>query len=237
MPPKRVTPRGKAAQPPEAVPPAPKKTAKKKPAAKRSTSTTRFIRNLHGAGGGVRFTLTDDTRIKLEPRGHVGDIAPVSKEQRDDPIYIRNNGSLFEELTVAQAKAIMEKQTINAQAPRPTVYDHLLNERGEKYQRGPVIEKPFEQQGQVVAHIEDGPAGRFTDGHQGMITRANAAAPEQVAVPGSVQNPGPQVPSNIPPEQVADWVARNTPKGEDAQVDLGLRAQIAPVERDITPGQ
>lgn len=221
MAPKKVTPRGKAAKPPVNKP----KTAAKKPARKPRAKKTeevqerRFIRNLTGAAGGVRLVF--ESQYKLEPRGFVGDMVQVYEDDWLSPNYTTDLGILFEELTVEQAKEVLTKQSTNAQAPRQdALMDVLRNERGEKYtQADPTIEQPFERQGQVVATVEDGPEGRFTTGYQGKITRTSAEAPQQVPVPGSAQNPGPQVPSDIPPEQVADWVARNRAQDEQAAAD------------------
>lgn len=256
MAPKKVTPRGRAASPPEAPLPAPK--PKKKTAAKKRqtrakpTSTTRYIRAIYSPAGGTRITLSDDRRIQLAPRGQVGDIAIVSEEDREDVLYQRNFGHTFEEISAAEAKDILSKQNTNQQAPREFgIMDELRNAKGEPYaQAKPTIEIPFEQQGQVVAHISDAPAGRFTDGHQERIERAPGAAPQQVAVPGSVQNPtGGQMPAGLseaqaaeylglPREQRADWLARlrgNTEAGQAVAAEAytqSLRVNVAPTQRE-----
>lgn len=235
MAPKKVTPRGKAAQPPKAS--AAKKPAAKKAAPKKRGSTQRFIRAIYSPAGGTRLTLNNGNRFLLQPRGQVGDLAPVTKDDRDDPIYIQNLAVMFEEISAAEAKKIIASQNINAQPNRPRTIDYIKDEYGNPVNQNVKVEKPFEQQGQVVAHIEDGPEGRFTDGHQGRITRAPGEAPQQVAVPGSQQNPGPQVPSNIPPEQAADWLARNATNQEGAADALrsALNVEVSPTQKDITP--
>lgn len=219
MAPKKVTPRGKAAKPPTQKKP-PAKKAAKKTTRSRSASTSKkvFIRSLVGAAGGVRLSFDED--YKLTPRGQIGDIVQVTEDDRLTPSYQADLNVLFHEISEEEAREAISKQATNAQAPRqPALMDIIKNERGESYaQAEPQVEVPFEQQGEVVATISDGPDGRFTDGYQGTITRSGGEAPQQVAAPGSVQNPLPEVPSDVPPEQVADWVARNT-KSEQTAAD------------------
>lgn len=232
--PKKVTPRGKAASAPKASPRATgKKPAKKAPA--KRTPTQRFIRAIYSPAGGTRLTLDNGSRFELKPRGEINDCAPVSKEDMLDPKYIANKDVIFEEITAAEAKKIMEKQATNAQAPRrrSSVLDHIKDEYGNPV-KGARMEQSFEQQGQTVAQISDGPGGRFTDGYQGTITRSPGEAPVQQAVAGSVQNPIPEIPNNIPPEQHADWLARNAEQlGVDAHG--ALRASVTPTQREIDP--
>jgi hypothetical protein len=85
---------------------------------------------------------------------------------------------LFEELTKAQAEEVLRKQSTNAQAPRNAGRAQLTNEKGEPMSSEVHMEESFENQGEVVATISDGPAGRFTGGEGGTITRAQS---DQVA--------------------------------------------------------
>lgn len=231
MPAKKVTPRGKAASGPKA---SPRATGKKQASApKKRGSTRRYIRSIYSPAGGTRISLANGSRFILSPRGQIGDCAPVTKEDMLDPNYVSNKGAIFEEISAAEAQSIIEKQATNAQAPRQhSTMSQLTNAKGENYvQNNPTVEQSFESQGVTVARIEDGPEGRFTDGHQGLITREAGGAPEQVHPPGSPQNSGPQVPADVPPEQRADWLARN------AEIDAhgALRSSIAPPQREITP--
>lgn len=232
MPPKKVTPRGKAAKNTAS----PKATGKQKPAAapRKRGSTKRFIRAIYAPAGGTRITLNNGSRFQLQPRGQIGDLAPVDKDDMNDPIYHQNKGVMFEEISEAEAKKIMEKQSTNAQAPRQaSVLSQIRDEYGNPMKQSVKVEQPFEQQGQVVATVEDSAPGRFTDGHQGLITRSEGGmAPDQQVVPGSQGHPQQQqVPDNVPPEQAADWLARNTEQDAHAT----LRASVGPTQREITP--
>lgn len=241
MPPKKVSPRGKGASAPKKSPtpssPQGKKTKKTASKKKPSTSGTRYVRSLYGSD--ARITLDNGLVLNLKPRGQVGDLAPVDADDRADQKYALNKNLLFEEVSAAEAKQILEKQATNAQAPRNTTFDLLQNERGESYaQDAPVIEEPFENQGTVVANVEDTGSGRFSEKNT-ELTRPPGAAPEQASPPGSVGNPGPQIPSDVPPEQHADWLARNS-GGEDAAADQlrgSLKSSVAPVQKDIDPSK
>jgi hypothetical protein len=236
--PDKLTPRGQAASPPKK---APRKTTKKKTTRKKSSksapssSTTRYVRNLHGAAGGIRVLLQNETQIKLAPRGQVGDLMPVTEEDRMDANYIANYGVLFEEISQPEARKVVEKQNTNAQAPRPTTMDQLTNEKGEPYQQSePTIDKAFEEQGVTVAEVQKAGDGRFTEQNTQLV-RPAGAPPQQQDVPGSVGNPLPDIPQDIPPEQVADWVARNQ-KSEGNAADalrssLGGQAKIDPPQK------
>lgn len=235
MAPKKVTPRGKAAAAPSARTTG--KRAQPTPPKKRGT-TQRYIRAIYAPAGGTRLTLNNGNRFHLQPRGQINDLAPVTKDDITDPVYVQNKNLMFEEISSAEAKKIIEGQATNAQTPRNRgVIEHIRDEYGNPVNQEVKMEQPFEQQGQVVANIEDGPSGRFTDGYQGKITRAPGEAPQQVSVPGSVGNPLPEVPSDVPPEQVADWVARNAKSAEAAADALrsGLSVEVAQAQKEIKP--
>lgn len=121
MPPKKVTPRGQAAEPAGAkATPAKRKPAAKKPAAKKTTSTTKYVRNVRGVD--IRVTFDSGRRITLSPRGQRNDMAAISKDELDDPIFLENLGSLYEVISAADAEKIREKQMTNAAShrhPRP----------------------------------------------------------------------------------------------------------------------
>jgi hypothetical protein len=239
MAPKTVKPAGRGAPAPKATPAkktAKKKSSKKTSAVKSQSSASHYIRNLHNAAGGSRIDLGDGRRIILEPRGQVGDVAVVTEDDANDPIYQRNVGVLFEELTPEQGREVIDKQNTNAQAPRPTIMDQLTNEYGEKYvQTQATIAPSFESQGITVAKVEDAADGRFTEQNT-QLTRT-AMGPEEVQVPGSRGFFDPnQVPPGLnveqakiyietPPEQRLDLLTRwgLTPS-------LGVRVQ--PTERE-----
>jgi hypothetical protein len=228
--PEKLNPQGRAAPAPKKTPRATKKksSSKKKQQPKKTASPAskiRYARNLHGAAGGIRVLLMNDTEIKLAPRGQVGDLMPVSEEDRYDPHYVANYGVLFEEISSAEAKAVVSKQNTNAQAPRQSTMDQLTNQKGEKYeQAAPTVEQSYEDQGMTVAEIQKAGDGRFTEQNTQLV-RSPGAAPEQQNVPGSPGNPVPNIPADVPPEQVADWLARNQGKDEAQAADT-LRAQL-----------
>lgn len=188
MPPKSVKTNGKGASAPKS-PPAKRKAAKKASAKKsaarqtKNTSNNSYIRNLHYGAGGARIDF-DDRRIQLEPRGHIGDLVIVTEDDREDPLYQRNIGVIFEELTLAQGREVIDKQNTNAQAHRgPSTMDYLRNEKGEKYsQVRATIEPSFEQQGTVVANVVPAADGKNTTGN---VAFDRPIGPEQVEVPGS----------------------------------------------------
>lgn len=212
--PGQLSPRGKGARPPQPRQAATKKTAKKKATARKrspSKGSNDYIRNRHYVD--VRITLSEDNnerRIELKPRGQRGDLARVSKDEQADT---KLDWTLVERLSADDARGIMESQVTNQQAPHAAL-EALRNAHGQRYEAPPQVSLPFEQQGQVVATTEATAAtGRLQQGER--MVRAPGAAPQQVPVPGSVQNPVP-VPPNIPPEQVADWFARQGIRATEA---------------------
>ncbi len=247
MAPKKVTPAGRAAPAPEAAPA--KKSAKKKASTsqkKAATSTSRYVRNLHYAAGGVRVDLGEDRRIHLEPRGQVGDLIPVSAEDRDHPLYQRNIGILFEEISKAEATDIIDKQNTNAQSPRQTTMDHIRNEKGEEYTNPATITRTYESQGQVVGQVSSAAEG-VSSNNTGNIQR-QVTGPAEVQVPGSRQlvNAMPEGLTepqaieylNTPPEQRADFLARIRGAGEAGAAAAAetyrdsLRVSVEPTRRE-----
>lgn len=246
MAPKKVTPAGRAAPAPKATPA--KQSAKKKASTsqkKTATSTSRYIRNLRYAAGGVRIDLAD-RRIHLEPRGQVGDLAAISKDDREDPIYQRNLGTLFEEISKVEADSVIQKQNTNAQGPRQGTMDILRDEHGKAYPNPVKIEKSFEEQGAVVGQVSVAKEG-VSANNTGNIERSGLE-PAEVQVPGSrpaVSNAMPEGLTepqaieylNTPPEQRADFLARIRGGGEagasaaaEAYRD-SLRVSIEPTQR------
>lgn len=155
--------------------------AKKKPEQK-------FIRNVRHVQVGVR--LGTGRRIDLRPRGERGDTVPVSEEEQQDEIFLGNIDLLFELLGSEEAKKNIAKQATNQQSVHPALAQ-MRNALGEEYTGVVMVEESNEER-PVIAAVDS----------RGMITRFKA--------PGTVDKPMPEVPSNIPPEQVSDWIARNS---------------------------
>lgn len=233
--PRKVTPKGTAATPPKAeTPPAAKKAStrrKKTTKAAEPEKENLYIRNIRGVQ--CRVTL-DDRRFLLEPRGQRGDLARINEDHIADPNFEPNIGMIYEILSEEEAKDILRKQANNQQVG-PTTIDYLLNEYGRPYERAPRVEKPFEQQGQVVAQIQDVGQGRYSE-HNKEVVRGPGQPPLQANVPGSVGNPGPEIPADIPAEQVADWIARNTPKGENSNAGDIMRSNLRVTIDPTQPG-
>lgn len=209
------------------MPPAKKTSAKKS----RPRSTAKYIRNLHAVPVSLRFSeQTSGRRIELRPRGERGDIQKVNKDELEDTIFMLNQDSLFELLTANQAADTLEKQTWNQQKRSPIV-DMLRNELGEPID-SVVMKKSPQEEAITVAHIEQtGATNRLQQGeviHRGIEVK-------RAPVPGSQDNPGPQVPDHIDPEHAADWVARNAEQQgiEGPQAGLGGYSVggINPVQR------
>lgn len=210
--PKRVSTRGKAAKPPATAPapsnvaPAPKKRTPKKP------SQYLYVRNIRGTI--CRFTLMDNTRIELQPRGMRGDTFPVSLDHEDDPILRANVGMLFEVLNEADGKEVIFKQATNQQ--HHTAFDQLVNEHGQKISSGRITPSA-ESQAKTLGEI------------QANADRLNDLSPQQAQVPGSVGYPGVDIPSHLSAEEAADYVARQMKGAEDAAGDVlrqGLNVSI-----------
>lgn len=174
------------------------------PPAKKTTrrvSTQKYIRNTRYVP--VSLRLGTGRKINLQPRGNRGDCAPVNKEETNDEIFLGNLGVLFEVISEAEAKEVIGKQTTNQQQIHPAL-QQLRNAKGEEYERGVVVEENFDDQSKRVAAIND----------RGMITRFKA--------PGTTDMPLPEIPDNIPPEEVSDWLARQNTEGPEAGLG-GLR--------------
>lgn len=221
--PKTVKPAGQGASAPNR--PVPKKAAKRKTTKKSAatsarTNTSFYIRNLHNGAGGLRITLSDDRELRFQPRGARGDIVLVDEEIKSDPLYQRNLGLTFEELTLDEGREVQSKQHINAQASGPSTWDHLTNEEGKKYTTtGPTMRKSHEEQAFQVGAVSEATEGQSSQ-NVGHITRRTGLGPEEVAVPGSRPVFDPNVmPAGLsmaqakeymetPAEQRADLLAR-----------------------------
>lgn len=116
-----------------------------------------FVRNRYHTEVSLRFDRHDKRRIELKPRGQRGDFAPIQPADLNDPVLIQNvNLGLVELITAGEAAEIAGKQTTNQQAVHPALAV-LRNELGEEYDQDSIkVEIPFEEQGVVVAELEDG---------------------------------------------------------------------------------
>ena len=215
MPPKKLTPNGKAAPKKQTPPAAPKKTAAaKKPA----SSSTKFVRNIRNIT--VRGTLDNGRRIELKPRGERGDLISLSKEDVNDSKVVENMGMIWEIVSEAEAQDILNKQATNQQVGE-TAFDQLLNEYGKPYEQGVKVEESFENQGEVVATVEDTGDGRFTEGNTNLI-RSSGGAPEVVSPPGAQGNPV--------TEAQLDVLARDSQVDGDALRSV-LNVSVEPTQR------
>lgn len=146
-----------------------------------------YIRNVRHVPVSIR--LDTGRKIELRPRGQRGDTVPVNSEEMQDEKFIGNQDLLFELLTNAEGKNVYKKQVNNQQSVHPAL-SQIRNERGEEYTKGVVVEENFQDQGKAVAVVDE----------RGQIQRFRA--------PGSVDNPLPEIPSDVPAEEISDWLAR-----------------------------
>jgi hypothetical protein len=170
-----------------------KGTAQKKTPAKRKAQD-RYVRNIRN----VRVTLrAQDRRIDLAPRGQRNDLAPLNKGDKDDENFMADLGSLFELITKAEAEQVREKQSTNRQAQHHAARDIIRNEHGDPYEDDAItVEEEFNQeQGKAVAPLDD--QGHLTIDRTG-IRRAE--------IPGSQENPLPEIPDSIAPEDQAEYL-------------------------------
>lgn len=181
MPPKKLTPNGRAAEPAGNKALAPKKTAatKAKPAAKKTVASGKHIRNALGVD--VRLTFDSGRRVELTPRGQRGDMVAISKEELDDPIFLNNLGSLYEVITNAEASKVREKQLTNV-----STYNSPRPEQIIKSQQGDDIEfagvEPSNEEISIPIGSLVEKETRYTTG----LEVAREIGPERVNVPGSI---------------------------------------------------
>jgi hypothetical protein len=139
-------------------------------------NTQKYIRNLYGSLVRVKFSrhTPAERGIILQPRGQRGDLSPVSAEDLNDPVFLDNQGSLFELVDGDQAREIVGKQTTNQQAIHPAL-SALRNEKNEEYEQKVVtVDESFEKQGVTVAQLED---GQVVVNSEGIQRRKRGEAP------------------------------------------------------------
>jgi hypothetical protein len=183
MPPKKLTPNGKGAEPAGAKAIPAKRTATKakaKPAPRKSTSTTKYVRNVRGVD--VRVTFDSGRRIQLNARGQRNDMTAISKDELDDPIFLDNLGVLYEVISSTEANKIREKQMTNASSlatPRPEdILTDPLGNKGEFTGLTPSNEDISITIGQL-----NETSGRSNEEKSIEVTRS--VQPERANVPGS----------------------------------------------------
>jgi hypothetical protein len=156
----------------------------------------KYIRNTRHVQVSIR--LDTGRRIQLQPRGQRGDTVPVNDEEMQDEKFVGNQDLLFELITESEGKNVIAKQTKNQQAVHPALAQ-IRTPTGEVYSSGVVIEENFTDQGKVVGVVDE----------RGQIQRFRA--------PGVADQSLPEVPSDVPPKEHADWLARQkTLEGPEA---------------------
>ncbi len=169
----------------------------------------RYVRNMSGAPFRMKLNrhAPGQRGIQLTPRGTRGDIAPIEPEDTSDMILQDNLAlGLIEIITSAEASNTMAKQTTNQQAVHPALAA-LRNEKGDA---GLTlnVDKSMEEQGIVVAQLEDGQIA-FERGKGGpnIVRRQPGESPGTPAnIPGS--EPG-HAPANESPSFLSD-LRKNT---------------------------
>lgn len=183
MPPKKLTPNGQGAEPAGAKAIPAKRTATKakaKPAPKKSTSATKYVRNVRGVD--IRVTFDSGRKVQLNARGQRNDMAAISKEELDDPIFLDNLGTLYEVITSAEAAKIREKQMTNASSlatPRPE--DILTDPLGNKGEFTGLT--PSNDEISITIGQLNQTEGRNNEEKSVEVTRS--VQPERANVPGS----------------------------------------------------
>lgn len=179
--------------------------AKKAAQTKKSSTTKRkpqqkYIRNLRHVP--IAFRMGEDKRrIELKPRGQRGDLIPLKKGDQTDDTFLKNVDLLFEVISTSEVDKITENQTTNQTTKQHPAMAAIRNELGEEYEGNPVVvEEEFNSQGRVVANLDD----------SGNIPIDRGTGIRRASIPGSEDRPLPDVPDSIPPEEAADWVARNS---------------------------
>lgn len=198
-----------------------KKTPAKATTTKKRTPKPKptWLRNLRNVHVSMRV---NGRKIELAARGQRGDISPLKAGDQEDDIFLMNQGLLFETITTAEAKKIAANQQTNSNARLHPALASMRNELGEPYAEGAIkTEAELTSQGKIVANLDD----------KGDIPIDRRTGIRRASVPGSVENPGMDVPAHIPPEEAADWVARQKTEG----VEAGL-GSLRVVRGDVQKG-
>jgi hypothetical protein len=174
----------------------PKKAPGTKKRAPRRTSK-KFYRNLREVPVGFRLKESD-RRVDLAARGQRNDTAPISKDDLEDPIFLANEGLIFEVITQEEANLVVEKQNTNIQKqPRHSALDTIRNERGEVYDDDAVrLDKSEAVTGKPVAPLDE--EGNLIIDRNVGIRRAH--------VPGGEGYELPHIPDSVAPEDQAQYL-------------------------------
>lgn len=210
--PGQLNPRGEAAPPVEpnvASAEIKKKAPKKAKAVKKVKAGTDYAYNLRNVQ--ARVTLDSGREIIFAPRGQRGDLQPVSADEQKDSKFLMNLGYIFEVVPFEVAAAIIEKQATNQQAQGPSLWDHLTNEYGKKYERHDIHVEPQAQRSIVVGQIAPDVGDRHVSANpEGLVVRP-VTGPAEAQVPGSrghqATNEINSLPDNLRAEDVAEFMA------------------------------
>lgn len=191
----------------------------------------KFVRNILEVPVGFRFQKSG-SRLDLAARGQRGDTRPVDKEDLEDSVYAANHGVLFEEITAAEAKAVIEKQSTNISENRThPAWDSIRTEQGEEYENQEVRLESEEDQGAVVV----AKTKRQAEG-VGEVVIDRGVGIRRAGLPGTEGHDLPNVPDHVAPEDQAEYLARERANREALD---GLTVTTGdPVEvTDDTPTQ
>jgi hypothetical protein len=123
----------------------------------KAQDTPLFIRNLMGTDFGFRLQRQKTgPRTDLKPRGQRGDIVRLEKEDYGDPNLERQIAyGCIEVITLAEARAAIEKQATNQRQAVHPAMAMLRNELGQEYAPDAIKVAPeFNSQGVTVAHLD-----------------------------------------------------------------------------------
>jgi hypothetical protein len=200
----------------------------------------KFARNLLEQHVSVRLKESDK-RIELAPRGQRGDVALLKgAEQIDEATDDQNHGLLYEIISEEDRNEIVAKQSTNQQAKSShPAFQTLRNELGEEYEEGAVTREPEPaDRGRTVAHLDEVAEG------VGNIIVDRGVGIRRAEIPGTQDNPLPDVPDSISPEEQAEYrleEARKTAEatqppedateGPQAGLPEGVKITLEPVQK------
>jgi hypothetical protein len=247
--PKKATSRAKTTTAKKRAPrkAAPKKTAAPvEQAVEQPQEPTRYAaRNLTGYEFGFRLERQSDKgkkRTDLKPRGQRGDFVILQDGDLDDPgLQDQVNVGAIEIITAAEATKIAQKQTTNQQKVHPALA-MIRNEYGEEYEEGAFhVDQSFEDQGVVVARLND---GQIAVGRGGIDrTGQSGPEPEHSRGAGRLRRPGGAPASSSLATQVPTGGSNATAANVDAKARIkglggpsaglpdGIQVTVAPTQQ------
>lgn len=157
-----------------------------------------YVRNCRNIENNFRLERQQKQGVKrfeLKPRGQRGDLAKLKEGDLEDDGLITNvHLGTIEIITAAEAKAILEKQSTNAQQSIHPAMASLRNELGESYAPENIrVDPEYNSQGVTVARLK--PVGgefgeiQFDRANRGSFTREPGVAPESQTNAQPVGNP------------------------------------------------